>query len=77
MDVATDCDWGFDWLDVGFQGEDLFCLGAEGFDLEFGEFFALVELGDPVVEVEIHWGRVGWGGGSEGGREGGEWIEWS
>ena len=56
VDVATDGDWGLDWLDVGFEGEDLSAFGAEGLDLGLRELFALVQLGDPGVQVEIHWG---------------------
>lgn len=50
MDIAADGDWGVDSLDVALLDENLSGLGAEVFDLLFGDGFAFSELSDLFVE---------------------------
>lgn len=53
VNVSAHCDGGADLQDVGLFAEDLASSEAESFDLAFFDEFALAELVDLTVEVNV------------------------
>lgn len=51
MNVAANCDWGVNLLDVGLFNEDVFCLIAQVSHFALFDVFAAFELLDLLVQV--------------------------
>jgi len=49
VDVATDVDWGLNWLNVGFFEEEFFDTIADPFEFTFCEAFALFDFFNEFV----------------------------
>lgn len=74
VDVAAHRDRAVDWLHVGLLDEYLLNVFAEGLELVLGEVLALLDLGDPQIQIHGWLGgrRTGGGGFRAEARTGGE-----